>query len=181
MELNQSIDLLVQSNKLYTQYWKENALFTPQWWFLLVLMILPWYIWWKAVDKRRVLKILAFGFLITVIVSIFDKLGSVLGLWAYPYNLFPVGLRLYPMDLSVLPVTYMLLYQYAPKWKKYIIITTIFGLSGIVVEYLFIWMGIYRVIHWHPLISVPIYIAIAILCKWLVDSFANKLPQQTLE
>lgn len=181
MELNQSIDLLVQSNKLYFHYWKGNALFTAQWWFLLVLMILPWYIFWKAVDKRLMLKTLLFGYLITVIVSILDKLGSVLGLWAYPYNLFPVGLRLYPMDLSVLPVTYMLIYYFAPEWKKYIIFNTVFGLSGIIVEYLFIWMGIYRVINWHPLISVPIYIALAILCKWPVDAFIKILPQQTLE
>ncbi|MBM7600225.1 hypothetical protein JOC34_002616 [Virgibacillus halotolerans] len=150
-------------------YWIEHVLFSFNWWFLLVLSIVPWIIWWQVVDKTRLLEISLMGTLAIILAITFDTAGYSLVLWSYGYKLVQMTPSLSSIDLALLPVAYMLIYQLFPKWKSYFIAHVIFSVGGsFVMEPLFVWMGIYTLHGWQYIYSFPIYIVMGIGFKWLI-------------
>lgn len=151
-------------------YWIEDGLFTFNWWFLLILITVPWLIWWKLVDKKRIFEILTMGLLVTGLATVLDATGVSFLLWGYGSKIVQMIPMLIPIDYSVLPVVLMLVYQYFPKWIPYIIVNIIIATgASFVVEPLFVRMNIYHPYNWEYFYSFPIYIAIAIGFKWLVQ------------
>jgi len=68
------------------------------------MLILPWFILWKLVDRRRLLEILVYGLLISTIVTVLDEVGCQLNLWEYRIDLEPLFPRLIAMNFTMLPV-----------------------------------------------------------------------------
>lgn len=169
-------NLHLQANSLYIEFWKNNVFLSFNWWLLIILLILPWFIWWKLVDKKHVKLILTFGFLVTVIVIILDDMGSNLAFWEYPYKIMPILPRLNAVDLSIIPVLYMLVYQYAKKFKTYLLAHIILSaFSSFIAEPIFVALNIYNMPNWKYVYSFPIYIVIAVFAKWTIDSFNRRL------
>lgn len=147
-------------------YWLEHVLFSFNWWFLIIVSIVPWFIWWKFVDKKRLMEIITVGLLSVVIVSLLDLMGSSFVFWTYGFNVVQMILPLITIDLTLLPVLNMFLYQLFPKWRSYTVASIVVALLGaFFAEPLFIWMGIYILHGWKPIYSLPIYIAISIILK----------------
>ncbi|MBA1334925.1 MAG: hypothetical protein HPY66_0546 [Firmicutes bacterium] len=103
------------------------------------------------------LEILVYGLLISTIVTVLDEVGCQLNLWEYRFDLEPLFPRLIPMNFTMLPVWYMLIYQYFTKWKPFItaniVSAAIFTFIG---EPLFVMLGIYELIKWKHIYSFPI-------------------------
>lgn len=167
--LEQVLDAQNKYMELEHLHWRKYELFTFQFWLLVAMLILPWLIWWKLVDRKRLLEILIYGLLISTIATVLDEVGCQLNLWEYRIDLEPLFPRLIAMNFAMLPVWYMLVYQYFTKWKPFIIANiisaTIFTFIG---EPLFVRLGIYEVIKWKHIYSFPIYIILAIIFKALV-------------
>lgn len=151
-------------------YWMEHVLFSFNWWFLIILSIIPWFFWWKFVDKKRLLEISCIGFLSMLIALCLDLIGTSFVFWSYQFNLVQMLLPLCTIDMTLLPILNMLLYQLFPKWKSYIVASIVVALIGtFLAEPLFVWMGIYILHSWEHIYSLPIYIAIAISLKWFMQ------------
>lgn len=162
--------------------WLHHDLFTYQWWLLVVVLIIPWIVWWRYVDKKRILEILVVGLMVIIIVSYLDAVLSEFGLWSYDYEIVPVWPRLITADFSALPVLYMFLYQCFPKWKSYALTVTIVSACwAFIGEPLLEWMDIYHPHVWKHYYSFPIYMMIGFLVKWLMQTLLdnqNKHYQQ---
>ncbi|GAE94324.1 hypothetical protein JCM21714_3471 [Gracilibacillus boraciitolerans JCM 21714] len=158
------------------EYWIAENLFTFQWWLLLVVFFVPWIIWLRVVDRKRIPQILLFGALLMILVIMMDDIGMELNLWSYPYQLIPIMPRLLPIDQGIIIVAHMILYQYfPPRWKQFIIANTVMALSfTFIFEPLTVWLGIYKLENWRYIYSLPIYILKATLIKWLVDEIILK-------
>ncbi len=157
------------------EYWLHHDLFSFQWWLLLTILVVPWFIWWKFVDRKRMSDILLFGALLMVLVTKLDDLGVELHLWSYPYQLVQFMPRLIPVDIGILAVAHMFLYQYFPNWKKFIFANFIMALIfSFICEPITVWLGIYKLENWKYIYSFPIYIMKAALIKWLVDEIFLK-------
>ncbi|HWP96911.1 MAG TPA: hypothetical protein VN426_08660, partial [Syntrophomonadaceae bacterium] len=48
------------------EYWKKYEIFDLQWWSLLLLLIVPWLVWYKLVDKGRIKDILLYGLFVAL-------------------------------------------------------------------------------------------------------------------
>jgi len=135
-----------------------------------VVLALPWLAWWKLADRKVLVEVSCYGLLIIVISVLLDGLGVEMTLWGYPYKLFPLLERLFHADFTVLPITFMLIYQYFPKWKMFIgmciIIAIIFAF---VAEPFSVWLDIYEPYQWKSVYSFPIYVAMPVFCKWLLS------------
>ena len=143
-----------------------------QWWLNLILVFVPLYIWWKLLDRKRILEICVYGLLINIVSSYLDVLGSEFVWWDYPIRLIPNLPRLFPIDFTVIPVVYMLIYQYFPKWKSFIIANVIIAIIfAFAMEPLMIWMNLYTLVSWKLIYSFPIYIAMAVVGKSTVNFF----------
>lgn len=105
---------------LKTTLWQQY-LFTLNWWFIAIVIALSYAIWWKFTDKRRIIELLLFGSFIAVCRVIFDDWGISSGRWTYVIDLVPLGLSLFLNDLTIIPLSYMLAYQYSQTWSSYLV------------------------------------------------------------
>jgi hypothetical protein len=175
MNKQPSFDDMVKSYEqvqvMAQKYWISNDLFSLNWWLLVTLMIILWLLWWKFVNKQQLVEILLGGSLISIVTLLLDLIGLNLGLWDYTSLLFSSFYpTLVPVDLVVIPVTFMLLYQYKVSWKSFFLTSVIVsGFYSFVAEPIFNWLDIYRMNHWRYVYSFPIYILLFLFIKWIVD------------
>lgn len=152
------------------QYYEHHDLFSFQWWLLLLVLIVPWIIWWRLVDKSRIKEILLFGTTMTIVVVLLDDIGGQLGWWSYPYELVRIIPRMNAIDYGALPVIHMLVYQYFRSWRSYVVANVIMALAfSFIAEPIAVWLGVYKMDHWHHAYSFPIYIAKAVFIRALLE------------
>ncbi|MYL51776.1 hypothetical protein GLW08_00330 [Pontibacillus yanchengensis] len=157
------------------EYWFNHDLLSFQWWILILVLILPWFIWWRFVDKKRIDQILLFGTLLILLVSLLDDLGVEMHLWSYPYQLVPLLPKLVPIDYGMLVVAHMYLYQKYTRWKSFIVANIVMAaVFTFIFEPITVWLDIYKMEDWRYIYSFPIYILKAVLIKWLVDMIIIK-------
>jgi hypothetical protein len=167
------VDIHTKMSELRWQYWTENTVFSFEWWLLIIALISAWVVWWRLVDRRRTTEILLYGMFIFVVAIELDVIGGELGLWDYPAMVIPWGARLVCID-ALIPVIYMLIYQYFPPWKSFILANTIMAfVFAFMAEPLLVWLNIYEPLTWRHIYSFPIYILIAIVFKWLVEKITK--------
>lgn len=150
------------------EYWSKHVLNTWQWWLNIATLLLPLILWWKLVEKKKLMEIIIYGFFASGFAVFFDIIGETLVLWDYPYLVIPMDYILIDTDYSVLPVAYMLIYQYVHTWKGFIIANIVLSAAfSFLAEPLLVWLGLYELHGWKYVYSFPIYAAIAIVSKWL--------------
>lgn len=169
--------------QMQIRQWTHHDVFSLQFWFLMLLMFVPWYIWWKLADKKRLRELLLYGSLVSTVVTILDEIGCQLNLWEYVYDIEPLFPRLLPVNLTILPVTFMLVYQFFPKWKYFLTAhALVAAVLSFIAEPVLVWMRIYVMFQWKHIYSFPFYILIPLLLKWLMTVIkAKELPARNLD
>ncbi|QFT88658.1 hypothetical protein FIU87_08385 [Bacillus sp. THAF10] len=138
----------VYSIILHSIFIMNSTVSDPRWWFLLLSLFLPWILWWKIVDNTRFFEILSYGLFWALLASLFDLAGITYHLWNYPYDLYKDIPTLLSADVAVIPVLYMLLYQYAKTWKTFIV-----GALLVAVIFSYIFEPIFQLLHMLELIK----------------------------
>jgi len=160
----------MQIKQLSIEHWVKYEVFTLQWWIGISCVILPLWILWKFVDRRRLLKITAFGLLVCILATFLDIVGSELLLWNYTVRILPQIPLLFPVDFVIVPILYMLVYQRYEAWKPFLLASTITSLAlAFIAEPLAVYIKQYQLIHWKYVYSFPIYIVLASLGKLFAD------------
>jgi hypothetical protein len=169
MELNA---LQQKYAKLAFENWISTEVLTWSWWFLVAVSILPWFIFFRFLDRNRVLPIWSLGLMVVIITSFTDDLGSELNVWIYPIKLVPVGLLAYPFDFTIIPVAYMLIYQYFNTWKTFnVALVCMALLFAFVGEPISVWFGTVSYLGWKYSYSFVFYI----LTGNIARAFTQKL------
>lgn len=175
LQYTEILSSLDHAHKLQYQHWLHYELFTWQWWMLLGLLVFPWGVWWRFVDRKRTGTILAYGLYIMFVVSMMDTLGEVFQLWFYPIKLIPILHFTAALDWGILSVLHMLIYQYFSKWKSFIVAESILSaVLAFALEPITEYIGIYFVLHWYHYWSFPIYVMKAVIGKLLIDSIVYR-------
>lgn len=161
-------------------YWREHNYLTAGWWLLVVLSILSPITWWKLVDKKRITEITAFGLFYGMSAIILDSIGSNALAWTYPVRLSPyLYPQLYPYDVGIVIVPFMLVYQrWGNNTKRYLLFTVILSaFLAFVAEPLMEYINVYQEITWKNIYSFPIYWILGITC-WLIINYFKKVEQR---
>ena len=149
--------------------WLGQDLGSWRWWILLIVLILPWLIWYHYADKKKLHELMLFGTLMTIVSITLDELGFVLSFWTYPVDVIPMFPRLTSADYTAIPVIHMLIYQYFPTQKSFfwaiIAKATVFSF---IVEPLVVQLGFYQLLDWNYSYSFPIYIIMGLSLRWVV-------------
>src|SRR5699024_11940600 len=107
-------------------------------WLLLVIAIVPWFIWWRYVDKERIIEISLIGLLSMVIVTCLDIIGTSFAFWTYGFKVVQMLTTMSTVDMTLLPILNMFIYQLFPKRTSYlIVIIFFFFIRFIIVIYLY--------------------------------------------
>lgn len=159
---------------LAIENWLSGAVLTWKWWFLVFMFIFPWLIFIKYLDRDRALQIWSFGLIIIIITTFTDDLGSELSAWIYPIKFVPVGLLAFPFDYSIIPVAYMLIYQYFKAWKTFSIAllsqATIFAFVG---EPFSVWLGVVTYLKWEYIYSLVFYIVTGLAARFFIQKLTS--------
>jgi len=179
--VNQMIQAKIISSQLSTEHFVRFEVYTWQWWIGIACVIIPLLLWWKLVDRRRILEITVFGLVISVLATFLDVTGSELLLWNYTIRILPQVPLLFPVDFIMVPIFYMLIYQQYKVWKPFLFASTIVALAlAFVAEPLAVYIKQYQLISWKFIYSFPIYLLLAILGKLIADKLLS-LQQRSLK
>lgn len=170
-------NLLIQigeAHSLFLQlsydYWIQYSLYTWQWWFLLFVLVVPWYFWWLLVDKRRLLEIWCYGAMAFIAIIAADAIGVTHGCWMYPIRLAARYPHILPVDVTVLPILFMLIYQSYPQWKAFITASILMAAGlAFIGEPIAAWLGVYEPLTWKYYYSFPLYILFAVTLKFIIE------------
>ncbi|PZE19500.1 CBO0543 family protein [Paenibacillus xerothermodurans] len=174
------INELVQTNM---DSFLNYGFLSLQWWLLLAFLILPWVLWLKIARKHRLLETVLVGTIVIILTTLHDWVGYNFNFWDYPVEIVPLLPGALPFDLSVVPVAYMLLYQFCLTWKSYLI-----GLGCMTFIYAFIgepfanWMELVVYFKWSSIYSVIYYIFTGVVVRASVDKLAAvSIPAQRVK
>ncbi|PMC36716.1 hypothetical protein CJ195_14910 [Bacillus sp. UMB0899] len=169
-------DIMKAQEKISTlrwYYWKNEIVFSLQWWFILIFLFILLLVWLRLLDHSRIFPILLYGLITFNIASLLDTLGGELQLWEYPKMVLPWGPRIICIDLMI-SIFFMLLYQYFVKWSSFLIAAVcLAAIFAFVFEPAAIYMGIYFPLSWSNLYSFPIYILLSSFIKVIVDKICK--------
>ncbi len=148
--------------------WK-NGLFNLNWWVLLVLFLINLFLWFKLADKRRLSEMAIYTALIIIWVIVMDELGEEASLWYYTADIIPLFPPITAIDITCLPLLYMLIYQYTKRWPGFLIATAVMSVVFcFVFEPIFVWSGIYKMLAWKSWYGLPIYFFIGIASRFIM-------------
>jgi hypothetical protein len=150
--------------------WLQSELFHFKWWILLALFCITAFILWKKADKSRIVELTIYTAIIVIFVIALDELGEELSLWFYTVDIIPLFPPITAIDISCMPLVYMVIYQRYGTWGKFLIATLIMStVFCFVFEPIFVWGGIYTMLEWKSYYGFPIYFAIAVAAKLFVN------------
>ncbi|MET3699668.1 hypothetical protein SAMN05877753_112141 [Bacillus oleivorans] len=150
--------------------WYEIVFLTPRWWLGLILGTIPWFLWWKFHNKNFTGDLFRAGLFMAVMALLLDSIGVQLGLWVYPYDVFPFIPGYFPWDLTLLPISVMIFLEIKPHWspiKKSFFYAIV---SAFVGEPLAIMLKLYESLQWNSVYSFPVYIVLFLLADRIARS-----------
>lgn len=127
-------------NDIILSKWLSDQFLSPLWIGLVFAVLLSYTIFFYFADKKRIVDLLLFGSLVAVAFSVYSSVGQLFGLWATLFRLLPLQQNFFMSDLTILPLSAMLLYQYSHSWKSFVVATVIwsglfaFGFNSILVS-----------------------------------------------
>lgn len=147
--------------------WSSYTLFSDLWWMGVALTVVPWILWFFYRKKESTDRLLYIGFYVMVFSLTLDVLGDQFGLWHYRFNVIPVLPTYFPWDITLMPLTIMVLLQVRPKSNPYLK-AILFALgSSYIAEPFFAWLQVYNPIRWNYSYSVPIQFIIFLTAHYL--------------
>lgn len=118
-EFNHLVEMQKELTKGSINYWNQYSSYGDwHFWFLVALTILPLIVLFLFIDRKRMFQLGFFGFSVHILHSYIDIAAVHLGKWTYPYKLIPFYPISFALDASVIPVTFMLVYQWTLNHKK---------------------------------------------------------------
>ncbi|WP_400247735.1 CBO0543 family protein [Niallia sp. JL1B1071] len=126
LHIPSNVEIDKEKEKLFhlsIDHWLQHDLFSINWWILLLATIIPYFIWWRVVDKNRFFEVFSYGMFCATLCMLLDIIGTEMLLWNYPDKLLPLITPLIPANLVVIPITAMLVYQYFSTWKYFLLAT----------------------------------------------------------
>lgn len=164
---------------LSIEHWLQHDLLSFNWWILFLATIIPYFIWWKVVDKNRFFELFSYGMFCATICMLLDIIGTEFMLWSYPDKLLPIITPLIPANLVVIPISAMLVYQYFGKWKCFLLATIGWSiLFSYIIEPLFILRKMFVMgDHWSHTKSFVGFIILAIFLKTVFEKIMKDLPR----
>lgn len=106
-------------SSLYSAYWNQYSnLSTWQFWIVISLLVLPLILLFFTVDRKRIFEVFFFGYTVHMLWSYIDIALGKNGYFVHTYFLTPLLPNATNITASVLPVGFLLLYQYCTNHKK---------------------------------------------------------------
>ncbi|MDC3414676.1 hypothetical protein NC797_06780 [Aquibacillus sp. 3ASR75-11] len=115
-EVNMLQERLTQDQMEYWQVYSNID--TWQFWIVLFMLLLPLVVLYYTIDRRRMFHLGFYGFNVHAWFAYTDIVGVQNGWWNYPYQILAVLPSSFSLDASLVPVSFMLIYQWTLNHNK---------------------------------------------------------------
>ncbi|MBB3113396.1 hypothetical protein FHS18_005508 [Paenibacillus phyllosphaerae] len=158
----------------WSEYWKSYSNFdTWQFWAVLLIFLIPLLVLVFCLDRKKAFRVGFYGFAVHVIAIYSDMYATTNKMWEYPYKFIPFLPLSIGLDASLIPVAYMLTYQWTLKHRKnyyfYFLVLSI-GFAFLF-KPLLSYIGLFRLYQSNYLQLFMFYLVGALLSKWVTDLF----------
>ncbi len=151
-------------------HWVRYELLSFPWLLLTALSIICAAIWIKLVDRKNIMEILLFGSWVAIVGVSADEFGYEYRLWRYNYHVIAQFPHIIWIHLVMLPIAYMLIYQYSPQWRSFLKRMVIFAVAfSFIGEPFLVWINAYELLKWKYSYSLPLYILIGVVLKYIME------------
>jgi hypothetical protein len=156
-QLHNIFEIVTHQNTKMHPIWFNHIFLSWRWWVSVSCLTFPWIIWIKIRKKSSTDRLLVAGLFSYLFTSVLDSIGLAHGAWVYPVTPLPY-LHTYfgPWDITLFPVTIMILLQYKPTISPYIKALLFAFLAAFVGEPFFIYIDLYIPYKWEHYYSFPI-------------------------
>ena len=165
---------LEQSDAWY-EYWQQYSDWsTWEFWVNLGFLVVPLILLYILIDKKKALLLGFFGYNVHVWFTYIDAFGGSKALWFYPYKVLPILPVNFALDVSLIPVVYMLVYQWTLNHGKnyYLYITGLCLILSFIFKPLMTTFGFFKLNeganYFHLFLG---YLLIAIISKLITNIF----------
>ncbi|MGE1112460.1 CBO0543 family protein [Priestia megaterium] len=167
----------IQENlaKTWAEYWQQYS--TPgswQFWVTLGAFILPLVILYFFIDRKKAFHLGFYGFNVHVWFHYSDTAGVYNGLWTYPYQINTIIPVSFSLDASLIPVSFMLLYQWTINHHKnyYVYATVLCLFFAFIFKPLLTGIGFFQLHEWATYSYLfVVYLGVILLSKWITNLF----------
>ena len=105
--------------EMWVEYWKAFSTWdTWQFWAIILVWVIPLIVIYFAIDKRKIFQIGFYGFNIHAWFSYSDAIAIRTSHISYPFQVIPFMPVNFALDASLVPVSFMLLYQWCLNHNK---------------------------------------------------------------
>jgi len=136
--LDKAVAKQEEATQILVEYWQlYSNMGTWQFWVILILFLaLPLIILYFTIDRKKIFLIGFYGFSINVWFTLAASIGTRFGWWDYPHMLMPFTQTSFSIISSVVPVVFMLVYQWTLNHNKNYYIFTL--LTALVFSFVFV-------------------------------------------
>ncbi|MGB3892138.1 MAG: CBO0543 family protein [Priestia megaterium] len=167
----------IQENlaKTWAEYWQQYS--TPgswQFWVTLGAFILPLVILYFLIARKKAFHLGFYGFNVHVWFHYSDTAGVYNGLWTYPYQINTIIPVSFSLDASLIPVSFMLLYQWTINHHKnyYVYATVLCLFFAFIFKPLLTGIGFFQLHEWATYGYLFVfYLGVILLSKWITNLF----------
>jgi len=161
----------VDSREYWTSY---SHMGTWQFWVCVALLVVPLVVLYFAMDRKRALQLGFFGFNVHIWFIYIDHIGVMHGKWGYPFKVFPFAPISFVLDASLVPVTFMLVYQWVLHRRKnqYLVFTLLCAAFAFVLKPIMVEFDFFRMSDGMNYIYLfLLYIVLMLLSVWITVLF----------
>ncbi|MBM6617813.1 CBO0543 family protein [Bacillus suaedaesalsae] len=117
--LNEILNLQEKLVPMWLDYWKDfSHVGTEPFWVIALMLVVPLVIIYFKIDRTKVFQIGFYGFNIHTWFTYSDSIAMRTGHVYYPYQIIPIMPVNFALDASLVPVTFMLVYQWCINNNK---------------------------------------------------------------
>lgn len=161
--------------KGFIDYWlKYSSITNWHFWVNIILFAGPLILLLFKIDRKNALLLGFFGFNVHVWFTYIDTFFNKLGYWTYPYQLIPLITDNFGLDVSFVPIMYMLLYQWVLNHNKnyYLYFTGLCLLFAFGLKPLLVWLDFFELKNGANYFFLFIgYVVIMLISKWITNVF----------
>nr|WP_306812943.1 CBO0543 family protein [Paenibacillus soyae] len=155
-------------------WWEYSAFDTWRFWLTVILLLVPLVVLYFKLDRSRVYQIGFYGFAIHMLGVYVDTVGTNYGFWSYPYKMIPVLPTSFTLTSSMIPVAFMLMYQWQSRKRinYYLCAAGVAAVFVFIVHPIFKWLDMFQMYrgfnYWIMFVN---YFAGAVMAKLFLNAF----------
>ncbi|MHB8124843.1 MAG: hypothetical protein ACYDEJ_04220 [Desulfitobacteriaceae bacterium] len=153
--------------------WLTEDVFSTRWWGMIAFNLFSYVLCLSLINKRRLRNILLFGSLTSVGMLAFEAIGVSFVLWYCSTPIMPIVPCIFASSITILPLNYMLVYQYTSSWKQFTIWNALVaGVFALVIDPILVHFKIFEINNWRYIYTLLAVFFIASLARavtlWII-------------